>query len=79
MYLHFQSSSDVETSRKEAILLAKMKHPNVVAYKESFEGKYKSLKYLYLESGNNKGWERSPRSCSPTIHLPPTCPAKPCP
>lgn len=31
------SSSDVETSRKEAILLAKMKHPNVVAYKESFE------------------------------------------
>uniref|UniRef100_A0A8C0J209 NIMA related kinase 3 n=1 Tax=Chelonoidis abingdonii TaxID=106734 RepID=A0A8C0J209_CHEAB len=24
-------------SRKEAILLAKMKHPNIVAYKESFE------------------------------------------
>ncbi|XP_072198424.1 serine/threonine-protein kinase Nek3-like isoform X2 [Excalfactoria chinensis] len=31
------SSSGVENSRKEAILLAKMKHPNVVAYKESFE------------------------------------------
>uniref|UniRef100_A0A8C3L6V7 non-specific serine/threonine protein kinase n=1 Tax=Chrysolophus pictus TaxID=9089 RepID=A0A8C3L6V7_CHRPC len=31
------SSSEVENSRKEAILLAKMKHPNVVAYKESFE------------------------------------------
>ncbi|NXV42751.1 NEK3 kinase, partial [Uria aalge] len=31
------SSSDIETSRKEAILLAKMKHPNIVAYKESFE------------------------------------------
>ncbi|XP_051463910.1 serine/threonine-protein kinase Nek3 isoform X3 [Apus apus] len=31
------SSSDVENSRKEAILLAKMKHPNIVAYKESFE------------------------------------------
>uniref|UniRef100_A0A8C3KPD2 NIMA related kinase 3 n=1 Tax=Calidris pygmaea TaxID=425635 RepID=A0A8C3KPD2_9CHAR len=31
------SSSDVENSRKEAILLAKMKHPNIVAYIESFE------------------------------------------
>ncbi|NXU52936.1 NEK3 kinase, partial [Turnix velox] len=31
------SSSAVENSRKEAILLAKMKHPNIVAYKESFE------------------------------------------
>uniref|UniRef100_A0A803XP59 non-specific serine/threonine protein kinase n=1 Tax=Meleagris gallopavo TaxID=9103 RepID=A0A803XP59_MELGA len=29
--------SDTRNSRKEAILLAKMKHPNVVAYKESFE------------------------------------------
>uniref|UniRef100_G1NQ76 NIMA related kinase 3 n=1 Tax=Meleagris gallopavo TaxID=9103 RepID=G1NQ76_MELGA len=40
------SSSDAQNSRKEAILLAKMKHPNVVAYKESFEGKYKNVKYL---------------------------------
>ncbi|NXS78630.1 NEK3 kinase, partial [Erpornis zantholeuca] len=31
------SSSGVENSRKEAILLAKMKHPNIVAFKESFE------------------------------------------
>ncbi|NWU47349.1 NEK3 kinase, partial [Dromas ardeola] len=31
------SSPDIENSRKEAILLAKMKHPNIVAYKESFE------------------------------------------
>ncbi|NXG08269.1 NEK3 kinase, partial [Sakesphorus luctuosus] len=31
------SSSGVENSRKEAVLLAKMKHPNIVAYKESFE------------------------------------------
>ncbi|XP_053912416.1 serine/threonine-protein kinase Nek3-like isoform X2 [Cuculus canorus] len=31
------SSSDVENSRKEAVLLAKMKHPNIVAFKESFE------------------------------------------
>ncbi|NWZ54414.1 NEK3 kinase, partial [Haliaeetus albicilla] len=31
------SSSDIENSRKEAVLLAKMKHPNIVAYKESFE------------------------------------------
>ncbi|KFP46453.1 Serine/threonine-protein kinase Nek3, partial [Cathartes aura] len=31
------SSSAVENSRKEAVLLAKMKHPNIVAYKESFE------------------------------------------
>ncbi|NWQ79240.1 NEK3 kinase, partial [Columbina picui] len=42
------SSSDVENSRKEAVLLAKMKHPNIVAYKESFEGKYEILIYLYL-------------------------------
>uniref|UniRef100_A0A7M4E5X7 non-specific serine/threonine protein kinase n=1 Tax=Crocodylus porosus TaxID=8502 RepID=A0A7M4E5X7_CROPO len=32
-----KSPSDVENSRKEAILLAKMKHPNIVGYKESFE------------------------------------------
>ncbi|NXS21237.1 NEK3 kinase, partial [Mystacornis crossleyi] len=31
------SSSGVENSRKEAVLLAKMKHPNIVAFKESFE------------------------------------------
>ncbi|KFW96110.1 Serine/threonine-protein kinase Nek3, partial [Phalacrocorax carbo] len=31
------SSSGVENSRKEAVLLAKMKHPNIVAYRESFE------------------------------------------
>ncbi|XP_062432616.1 serine/threonine-protein kinase Nek3 isoform X3 [Rhea pennata] len=35
--LDFQSLSGAENSRKEAILLAKMKHPNIVAYKESFE------------------------------------------
>ncbi|NXR59155.1 NEK3 kinase, partial [Rhadina sibilatrix] len=32
-----KSSSGVENSRKEAALLAKMKHPNIVAFKESFE------------------------------------------
>ncbi|NWI00027.1 NEK3 kinase, partial [Tichodroma muraria] len=37
------SSSGVENYRKEAVLLAKMKHPNIVAFKESFEGKYKNL------------------------------------
>ncbi|NXI79792.1 NEK3 kinase, partial [Rhipidura dahli] len=37
------SSSGVENSRKEAVLLAKMHHPNVVAFKESFEGKYKNF------------------------------------
>nr|XP_014119364.1 serine/threonine-protein kinase Nek3 isoform X2 [Zonotrichia albicollis] len=31
------SSSGVENSRKEAVLLAKMKHPNIVAFRESFE------------------------------------------
>ncbi|NWV52603.1 NEK3 kinase, partial [Daphoenositta chrysoptera] len=31
------SSAGVENSRKEAVLLAKMKHPNIVAFKESFE------------------------------------------
>ncbi|XP_073651232.1 serine/threonine-protein kinase Nek3 isoform X4 [Tursiops truncatus] len=29
--------SDTQNSRKEAVLLAKMKHPNIVAFKESFE------------------------------------------
>ncbi|KFU97044.1 Serine/threonine-protein kinase Nek3, partial [Pterocles gutturalis] len=38
------SSSDVENSRKEAVLLAKMKHPNIVAYKESFEAD----RHLYI-------------------------------
>ncbi|NWW75840.1 NEK3 kinase, partial [Climacteris rufus] len=44
------SSSGVENSRKEAVLLAKMKHPNIVAYKESFEVKYKNLTdgHLYI-------------------------------
>ncbi|XP_053419087.1 serine/threonine-protein kinase Nek3 isoform X1 [Nycticebus coucang] len=32
-----KSFSDMQNSRKEAILLAKMKHPNIVAFKESFE------------------------------------------
>ncbi|XP_053772797.1 serine/threonine-protein kinase Nek3 isoform X2 [Desmodus rotundus] len=32
-----KSFSDTQNSRKEAVLLAKMKHPNVVAFKESFE------------------------------------------
>ncbi|XP_038617648.1 serine/threonine-protein kinase Nek3 isoform X2 [Tachyglossus aculeatus] len=32
-----KSLSDIQNSRKEAILLAKMKHPNIVTFKESFE------------------------------------------
>ncbi|XP_036913488.1 serine/threonine-protein kinase Nek3 isoform X2 [Sturnira hondurensis] len=32
-----KSFSGTQNSRKEAVLLAKMKHPNVVAFKESFE------------------------------------------
>ncbi|KAB1267607.1 Serine/threonine-protein kinase Nek3, partial [Camelus dromedarius] len=32
-----KSPSDTHNSRKEAVLLAKMKHPNIVAFKESFE------------------------------------------
>ncbi|GAB1293031.1 Serine/threonine-protein kinase Nek3 [Apodemus speciosus] len=32
-----KSFSDTQDSRKEAVLLAKMKHPNIVAFKESFE------------------------------------------
>uniref|UniRef100_A0A286Y490 Serine/threonine-protein kinase Nek3 n=1 Tax=Cavia porcellus TaxID=10141 RepID=A0A286Y490_CAVPO len=32
-----KSFSDIQNSRKEAVLLAKMKHPNIVAFKESFE------------------------------------------
>ncbi|XP_058132739.1 serine/threonine-protein kinase Nek3 isoform X2 [Dasypus novemcinctus] len=32
-----KSSPDMQNSRKEAILLAKMKHPNIVAFEESFE------------------------------------------
>ncbi|XP_075448127.1 serine/threonine-protein kinase Nek3 isoform X2 [Ascaphus truei] len=33
-----KSSCAIQGSRQEAILLAKMKHPNIVAFKESFEG-----------------------------------------
>ncbi|CAK6442894.1 unnamed protein product [Pipistrellus nathusii] len=32
-----KSFSDTQNSRKEAVLLAKMKHPNIVAFTESFE------------------------------------------
>ncbi|XP_006877487.1 PREDICTED: serine/threonine-protein kinase Nek3-like isoform X2 [Chrysochloris asiatica] len=32
-----KSFSDIQNSRKEAVLLAKMKHPNIVAFKDSFE------------------------------------------
>lgn len=32
-----KSFSDTQNCRKEAVLLAKMKHPNIVAFKESFE------------------------------------------
>nr|XP_036867663.1 serine/threonine-protein kinase Nek3 isoform X1 [Manis javanica] len=32
-----KSSSYTQNSRKEAVLLAKMRHPNIVAFKESFE------------------------------------------
>nr|XP_054108793.1 serine/threonine-protein kinase Nek3-like isoform X1 [Callithrix jacchus] len=32
-----KSFSSTQNSRKEAVLLAKMKHPNIVAFKESFE------------------------------------------
>nr|XP_019607738.1 PREDICTED: serine/threonine-protein kinase Nek3 isoform X1 [Rhinolophus sinicus]XP_019607740.1 PREDICTED: serine/threonine-protein kinase Nek3 isoform X1 [Rhinolophus sinicus] len=32
-----KSFSDTQNSRKEAVLLAKMKHPNIVAFRESFE------------------------------------------
>ncbi|KAK2499548.1 hypothetical protein MC885_001321 [Smutsia gigantea] len=32
-----KSSSYTQNSRKEAVFLAKMKHPNIVAFKESFE------------------------------------------
>ncbi|XP_051025826.1 serine/threonine-protein kinase Nek3 [Acomys russatus] len=39
-----KSSSDTQNSRKEAVLLAKMKHPNIVAFKESFEAEG----YLYI-------------------------------
>ncbi|XP_043927601.1 serine/threonine-protein kinase Nek3 [Protopterus annectens] len=39
-----KSSSGMQDSRKEAILLAKMNHPNIVAFKESFEADG----YLYI-------------------------------
>ncbi|XP_066534950.1 serine/threonine-protein kinase Nek3 isoform X2 [Hoplias malabaricus] len=32
-----QTESGMRTTRREAVLLAKMKHPNIVAFKESFE------------------------------------------
>lgn len=33
-----QARSGVEQSRREAVLLSKMNHPNIVAFKDSFEG-----------------------------------------
>ncbi|KAM8784584.1 serine/threonine-protein kinase Nek3-like [Rhynchonycteris naso] len=39
-----KSFSATQDSRKEAVLLAKMKHPNIVAFKESFEAEG----YLYI-------------------------------
>uniref|UniRef100_A0A2K6RYE2 non-specific serine/threonine protein kinase n=1 Tax=Saimiri boliviensis boliviensis TaxID=39432 RepID=A0A2K6RYE2_SAIBB len=38
--VRIMSFSNTQNSRKEAVLLAKMKHPNIVAFKECFEGKY---------------------------------------
>ncbi|NWW65698.1 NEK3 kinase, partial [Ifrita kowaldi] len=46
------SSSGVENSRKEAVLLAKMKHPNVVAFKESFEDGHLYIVMEYCDNGD---------------------------
>ncbi|XP_026646557.2 serine/threonine-protein kinase Nek3 isoform X1 [Zonotrichia albicollis] len=45
------SSSGVENSRKEAVLLAKMKHPNIVAFRESFEAD--GHLYIVMEYGDD--------------------------
>ncbi|NWZ62241.1 NEK3 kinase, partial [Acrocephalus arundinaceus] len=47
------SSSGVENSRKEAVLLAKMNHPNIVAFKESFEaGGHLYIVMEYCDDGD---------------------------
>lgn len=38
-FLHQMSSRERHESRKEVAVLANMSHPNIVQYKESFEGK----------------------------------------
>eukprot|EP00069_Balaena_mysticetus_P016514 bmy_09785T0 len=43
-----KSFSDTQNSRKEAVLLAKMKHPNIVAFKESFEACQPGFKGLLI-------------------------------
>lgn len=44
------SNKERQESRKEVAVLANMSHPNIVQYKESFEGKilYFSARFMYL-------------------------------
>lgn len=38
VFAFLQNQAKLENSRGEAILLSKMKHPNIVAFREAFEG-----------------------------------------
>lgn len=41
------SSQERQESRKEVAVLATMRHPNIVQYKESFEGNYTSHSFIH--------------------------------
>lgn len=38
--MHTQAEGGIDSARREAVLLSRMKHPNIVAFRESFEGLY---------------------------------------
>ena len=42
------SRKEREEARKEVSVLGQMKHPNIVAYRESFEGKWEVLHIMWL-------------------------------
>lgn len=43
------SSKERQESRKEVAVLANMSHPNIVQYKESFEGIYTNRYYILYD------------------------------
>lgn len=48
-FSHQMSNKERQESRKEVAVLANMSHPNIVQYKESFEGKAPLMVHPYLK------------------------------
>lgn len=51
-FSHQMSNKERQESRKEVAVLANMSHPNIVQYKESFEGKVSLMVHPYLKTGD---------------------------